>query len=530
MFSFWRRLLISLIAVAVFTVIAAMRAEKTSQQSFRVTFGFGDKEPTDWSGGVSVNEGAVQSLTGWRFQDRDRVDGSTAWHCRTHSALAPGARYPLTPAKGKAAQAPTEPAPLGIDLTLRGEDPVVGLALGQGRFSFKAGEVSLGDPKRFLDGRVLVERLPDTSLLRAAPPGSSKNARQDDYPALWVRYKTGVHYLAWVSYHQQHDRVLLSERSGFDAAWSTPVEVAAPGDHFRVALAGIHGGAMWIVWSSQRDGNWDLYGREYKDGHLGAEVRLTGAAGPDMWHQMTTDGRGRGWLVWQAFRDGHFDIFARCVDAAGWHEPIRVSDAQANKWDPVVAADSKEDRVWVGWDTYESGNYQVRVRSLSGGAQPALGKVMAPDGSDRFSAHLSLACDRAGRLWAAWNEAGPQWGKDTGFLYPSARGTRLYQSRSVRVKCLAGDKWMAPAADFQSVLSPEMSEYNDLPQLQGDAEGRVWLTFRHRSCRRPRVDGWAVFGRWDVFATAFVGDRWLPPIELPGSAGSNDMRSEFSAR
>ncbi len=251
---------------------------------------------------------------------------------------------------------------------------------------------------------------------------------------------------------------------------------------------------MWVVWSSQSDGKWNLFGREYKDGQLGPEVRLTDAAGPNIWHQMTTDGRGRGWLVWQAFRDGHFEIFARCVDAAGWHEPTRVSDAQANNWEPVIAADSKEDRVWVGWDTYESGNYQVRVRSLSGGAQPALGKVMAPDGSDRFSAHLSLACDRAGRLWAAWNEAGPQWGKDTGFLYPSAGGTRLYQSRTVRVKCLANGKWMAPAADFQSLLSPEMREYNDLPQVQGDTDGRMWLTFRHRSCRRPRVDGWAVFG------------------------------------
>ena len=110
MFFLWRRLLLSLIALAVLTVIAAMRAEKTSQQSFRVTFGNGDKEPTDWSGTVSVNEGAVQSLTGWRFQDRDRVEGLTAWHCRTHSALAPGARYPLTPAKGIAAQVPTEPA------------------------------------------------------------------------------------------------------------------------------------------------------------------------------------------------------------------------------------------------------------------------------------------------------------------------------------------------------------------------------------------------------------------------------------
>ena len=47
-----------------------------------------------------------------------------------------------------------------------------------------------------------------------------------------------------------------------------------------------------------------------------------------------------------------------------------------------------------------------------------------------------------------------------------------------------------------------MKEYNELPQLQDDGEGRMWLAFRHRTCRHPRIDGWAIQARWDVFATA----------------------------
>jgi hypothetical protein len=521
-----RRILLLLVAFTIFAASAAMRPDKTSRHSFRVTFGVGDKQPTDWNGRVSVAGGPVESLTGWRFQDKDRVEGPGEWRCRTHIELTPGARYPLTPGKGKPkpAPAPMQPAPVGIHLTVKGAGPVIALTLGQGEIRFRADEIMLGDPKRFLDGRVSVERLPDANALRPAMAGPSQNARQDDYPALWIRYKTGVQSLAWIEYHQEHDRVLFAQRQGFDGDWSEPLEVAGPGDHFRVALAGVHGSALWIVWSSQRAGAWDLYGREFKDGRVGPEVRLTDAHGPNIWHQMTIDSKGRGWLVWQGFRGGHFDILARCVDAAGWHEPIPVSSGEANHWDPVVAADPKEDRVWVGWDTYESGNYQVQVRSLSGGPDSALGKILTPDASDRFSAHLSLACDGAGRLFAAWNESGPEWGKDTGFLYPTTAPTRLYQSRLIRVSCLADDKWMAPAADLNAVLSPELREFNDLPALQGDTEGRMWLTFRHRTCRRPRVDGWAMLGQWNVYATAFVGDRWLLPVELPDSAGANDMR------
>ncbi len=322
------------------------------------------------------------------------------------------------------------------------------------------------------------------------------------------------------------DRVLLAERDGPDGDWSAPVEVAGPGDHFRVALASTHNDTLWVVWSSQRDHNWDLYGRPYRDGKLGDEVRLTDDPGPDLWHRMTTDQHGRAWLVWQGARDGKFGIFARCADGDGWHDPIRVSDGKADCWNPVVASDYTEDRVWVAWDSYGNGAYNVHLRSLSGGPAPKPGDVLTPEPSMRFQAHPSLACDRAGRLWAAWDESGPNWGKDTGFLYQKAGGTRLYETRAVRVRCLIDGRWIDADTDLYGVLPDDMKEYDELPQLQDDGEGRMWLAFRHRTCRHPRIDGWGVQARWDVFATAWLGDRWTTPVELPQSGGRNDMRAD----
>jgi len=51
------------------------------------------------------------------------------------------------------------------------------------------------------------------------------------------------------------------------------------------------------------------------------------------------------------------------------------------------------------------------------------------------------------------------------------------------------------------------------------------MAFRHRTTRNPRADGWAAAGRWDVVATAYLGDGWLAPFELPHSGGRNDMRT-----
>jgi hypothetical protein len=180
--------------------------------------------------------------------------------------------------------------------------------------------------------------------------------------------------------------------------------------------------------------------------------------------------------------------------------------------------------VWVGWDEYQGDNYRARVRGI---AETRTLPILSPEEAPLFQANLALACDAGGRLWAAWDESGPQWGKDTGFLYGGQNRqdtTRLYASRAVRIKVLDGGKWIEPKQDLGAVLTGELAEYNHTPQLQADSEGRMWLAFRHRTCRNPREDGWAAAGRWDIFATAYLGDHWLTPVELPQSIGRNDMR------
>jgi hypothetical protein len=518
------------IVMIVAVVLARRPGTPPPLQVFRIILGLEDKTETAWNGKVTVADGEVADLAGWRFEDKDTIlDEKDGWECKTHKNIAPLKRYPVQDAEGKPKGKPDlKPWPNGVDLTVRGAKPTITVKLEQGEVKFAAADVLLGQPKTFLEGKVRVERLPLTRALRPPAPGKVEGARQDDYPAFWVRYKTNKHYLAWVSYEKEKDRVLLAQRDGPHGEWTKPLEVAGPGQHFRVALAGTHDDTLWIVWSSQRNANWDLYARPYQDGKLGKEIRLTDAPGPDIWHRMTTDKKGRAWLVWQGFRDGQSDIFARCADCDGWHDPIKVSTSKANDWDPCIAADAKEDRVWVGWDSYETESYGVRIRSLSGGPNPKLGEVQIPEETPLFSAHVSLASDKEGRLWAAWDVSGEQWGKDTGFLYGGGKRkdtTRLYSSRSLRVKCLVGDTWMEPRVDVNDIMPPEMKEYNELPQLQGDSEGRMWLAFRHRFCRQPREDGWASKGRWDLYVTAYLGNTWMPPVELLQSGGRNDMRT-----
>ncbi len=529
MLSYFRRLSFVALALCIMIGVAAVRSNQEHvTRHFRIVVGLKDREPNDWKGEVRVEGGELTALTGWRFEDGDAVQGNE-WTCKTRNNIAPLHRYPVQDYAGKPkGETELAPWPNGVHISIRGDAPQVTVRLGQGMFTFAAKDFTTGQAIPFLQGKVRVERIPAVTLVRPAAPLKSASAYQDDYPALWIDPATGKQIVAWVSYASEKTRVLMAERAGPTSPWSKPIEVAGPGDYFRVAVAGTAEGVTWLVWSEHSQGAWNLVGQPVRNGKLSEARPLTKGKGPHLWHRMTTDGKGRAWLVWQEFRNGRSIISANVAQGDKWLGEIAVTpDGEGNCWDPVVVGDPTIDRVWIGWDEYNRDNYRVRVASVTMGEETKVRSAPLPEESPNFQAHISLACDPAGRLWAAWDEAGPQWGKDTGFLYGGEKRTdtsRLYASRAIRIRCFVNGNWLDPSADWSLLLPPDLKEYNELPQLQADPEGRIWMAFRHRACRRPRQDGWAAQGRWDVYLTALLGDRWLPPVELPLSGGRNDMR------
>ena len=173
------------------------------------------------------------------------------------------------------------------------------------------------------------------------------------------------------------------------------------------------------------------------------------------------------------------------------------------------------------------GNYDVMMRAWAGGKW---GPVTAVADTPLFEAHVSLACDRQGRLWAVWNESGFNWGKDSGFLVKK-ESTRLYQSRWVGLAVSVNGAWQETAAPFNLALPVDMRDYNDFPVLQIDAAGRPWVFFRHRSAKFADLHNNTPAHRaaWEIFGTAYNGDRWTAPVAVPFSAGRTDVRGGFAS-
>jgi hypothetical protein len=111
------------------TLLVASRPADPPVASFRVILGINDKQATDWSGQAVVAGGEAVALQGWRFEEKDAIDGATKWTYRTRDFIVPGERYPLDPAEGKPKPPPQEPWPNGVVLTVRGAGSTVTLTL-----------------------------------------------------------------------------------------------------------------------------------------------------------------------------------------------------------------------------------------------------------------------------------------------------------------------------------------------------------------------------------------------------------------
>ncbi len=479
--------------------------------SYRVRFGLTDIASTSWDGSVEVSNGKLIQLRDWHPRPENSIESPNKWKLSTHKGV--NYRYPANlqiPNSGAVEYYWTPGVILDIDAKAGTK---VNISTAQGKFSFNTRDVPLSRPKQLLGGRVVVERVASSSPL-------ASNDSENDFVAV-LGSDNGEVWVAWIAYKSGANHVMARRFDG--QSWGSAREITeGPSDAYLVKMGRDKAGDPWFVWANQKAGNFELYGRALKGGSLSTVIQLSNSPQPDTFHNLATDSNGNLWLVWQGFRNGKADIFARRYDGADWGDEQKVSSSPANDWEPVIAAGRKGE-IHVAWDSYDKGDYDVLMRTWDGSKW---GDVKPVADTRLYEAHITLTVDNDNRLWAAWNESGMNWGKDTGALL-SFEGTLLYEYRRMRVAIQDGTGWRVPAADINESLSAHMDDrHNDFPQLTLDADGRVWLFGRHRTIRQRDMPYETPLHRacWEIWGSTLDGNRWITPLEVPFSQSRQDIR------
>jgi hypothetical protein len=348
------------------------------------------------------------------------------------------------------------------------------------------------------------------------------------------------------------DQILARKYS--NGAWSEPIAITEPGgDLYRPAVAVDGSGRTWVFWSANQKGNVDVWARPVENGIPGSPVQISTDSGSDIDAVAATDANGRVWVAWQGWRNGRASIFTAMQNGNGFSKPAAITRSSGNEWNPAIAAGSNG-RVSVAWDSYRNGNYDVFVRTASGpGSWGAETPVAA---TARYEAYPSIAYDRAGTLWVAYEEGAEKWGKDFG-AYETA-GYAIYHGRAVRLRGIdqagraveatldpgmalpgipdrrldaetrqgASADWTVPRPeaarerrDSQTPVPPAAPK-NSSPRLTVDSSGRLWL-----AVRSAHPIWWNPLGTvWTEHVASFDGSSWTGPVFLTHTDNILDNR------
>ncbi len=497
----------------------------------RVRFGLRESEPATWTGTYRATGGRIAGARGCLFAGNDFATASQfrvrvryakrfSWHRGKHASQHSRKRR--------------RTYPNGVVLTLTDVKPGCKLTVAtqKGEFEIALRALPYGKYRAFLGRQVEVERVPHASLVVDAPSA-------DAFPSAAVR-PDGALCVAYVAFapgkgfdaplkldREMKDFTRLAEPAGGDRVmfvervggqWSQPVALTPPGgDVFRTATAVDGAGRVWVIWSANQKGNWDLYASRRDGERWSKPARLTSDPGSDVNHAATTDSEGRVWIAWQGFRSGQSDIFALRQEGDGFGEPVAVHQGPANEWRPAIAA-SHDGQVAVAWDTYARGRYDVRLRTWGNGAWRPAVDVAKTNQAERLP---SLAYDPRNRLWIAYEIAPENWGKDFG-LYDRKPGNHpLYLRRSIGVKVWDGEKLLVPEHDVAKALPMPAGERRSRrsgraalaaePRLATDGQGRVWLSKRVCLGKLGQASG----GVWVSYLTTVDAQGWRTATAVP---------------
>lgn len=225
----------------------------------------------------------------------------------------------------------------------------------------------------------------------------TRDGIDDFYPAL-TQSRDGAFHLAWFRLDRRTMRKdIWYAHSDDGRTWTRPARITSSGLDWAPAVYEDGFGMVWIVWSSGRSGNRELYTVRSGDGGRtwSKPFRLTQTPEEDDFPSVVVQPAGERILAWTRYRNGsrqddyYKDASAEIVtatskDGVAWSAPIGRSPPDPGDryidFLPHLVADPHGSRVLLAWTSSRPGaRGDILVRDLSSDASPIRQLTTAPD-------------------------------------------------------------------------------------------------------------------------------------------------------
>ena len=509
-------------------VFAQTSEGKNIPWTVEIIFGIRGPKPLIWSGKASINKGRIDGLQGINFGPKDRLlPEKKEWKCSIDRLRGNEIRDQLQGLSPR--EYLEERISKGITFDLHApENTRVSITTAGGVFSFDLADLEFGKPLNRLEGNVRVRLAPRSFVF-----GSKKE--HNNYSAVAIDKSNKV-WCSFINYRKGKEKLILRQYA--EQKWGKQIEAAGKGTYLKPSLTADDLGGLWVCWAAKVKDNWDIYARYRKAGKWEKTFRLSDHPAPDTNQQIFIDKNNRLWVCWQSYQEGNGDIFLKYYENGQWSSPVQISNHPGNDWQPSIAGNNNGS-IYLAWDTFRNKEHSIILRQYTNSR--LLPEIVVASYLKNYVAHVDLAADDQGRLWIAWDISGEDWGfgedqeerfievdkneaieTQINYLKVPIEGRRgRYNSRKIGLLCYVNGKFYTPIENFEEKFGATMKIYADLPQLEIDSSGRVWLFFHHYVGKIPFYIHDKKMEIWKVYGMYYNGRNWSSPIEFPHTTWRN---------
>ena len=300
----------------------------------------------------------------------------------------------------------------------------------------------------------------------------------------------GSVYAAWVSFRDGADSIQLGRYRLEDKKFQRQGEwevAGGPGTYALGLRAVSSSDGVTLVYSSEKEGNWDIIAVPCTINGPGAPIRVSTDRAVDA-QPAAAGHQGTLHLAWESNRNGRHQIFAATVRNGELSEPVALSDGKDSDYNPSLTV-LESGGVCVAWYGFREGNYDVYARRCSPSGK--WGDVQQLTRAPTVDRHPMLF-SRGDELWMVYENAQTE-------KYNISRTNR----RRLHVVQVTADGLQAAKCQGK----PPFAGRCEAAFAAFDDAGRLWLSFLKP--RLPRAG-------WDAVVTCYADGQWISPEPLTG--------------
>jgi len=210
------------------------------------------------------------------------------------------------------------------------------------------------------------------------------------------------------------DDLYFKTSADYGLSWSSDIRLTtnSADDNIPSIIQALNG-AIWVVWSSDRAGNYDLYFKTSADYGLSwsSDIRLTTNSSRDTWPSICQDSGGTIWVVWSSDRTGDYEIFCKTSADYGlsWSPETKLTTDPSWDLSPSIT-ETWDGTIWVAWSSYRTGDYEIFCKTSADYGLSWSSDIRLTTDSD-FDEGPSIIQAVDGSIWVVWqsDRAGKQY-------------------------------------------------------------------------------------------------------------------------